>query len=48
MSLDGSDGRISGRPANVIVVKNAFRAGTATNKTSISSTLMCGSNSTGT
>lgn len=48
MSLDGSDGGIGGRPANVIVVKNAFRAGTATNKTSISSTLMCGSNSAGT
>ncbi len=47
LSLDGSDGGIGGRPANVIIVKNQFRSGTATNKTNISSTLMCGSNAAG-
>ena len=44
LSLDGSDGGIGGRPANVIVIKNLFRSGTATNKTNVSSKLMCGSN----
>jgi hypothetical protein len=47
LSLDGSDGGIGGRPANVIVIKNLFRSGTATNKTNVSSTLMCGSNAAG-
>jgi hypothetical protein len=47
LSLDGSDGGIGGRPANVIVIKNLFRSGTATNKTNVSSTPMCGSNAAG-
>jgi len=47
LSLDGSDGGIGGRPANVIIIKNNCRTGTATNKTNVSSTLMCGSNAAG-
>ena len=47
LSLDGSDGGIGGRPANVIIIKNICRSGAATNKTNVSSTLMCGSNAAG-
>jgi hypothetical protein len=47
LSIDGSDGGIGGRPANVIVIKSQFRSGTATNKTNVSSTLMCGLNAAG-
>ena len=47
LSLDGSDGGIGGRPADTIRVKDQFRTGTATNKSSCSSTLICGSNSAG-
>lgn len=46
--MDGSDGGRGGRPASVISVSTiGSRLGTATNKTSVSSTLMCGSNSCG-
>ena len=47
LSLDGSDGGIGGWSTNVIVIKNLFHSGTATNKTNVSSTLMCGSNAAG-
>jgi hypothetical protein len=47
LSIDGSDGGIGGRPANVIVIKSLFCSGTATNKTNVSSTLMCGLNAAG-
>jgi hypothetical protein len=48
LSLEGSDGGIGGRPANVIIIKNICRSGTATNKTgNVSSTLMCSSNAAG-
>ncbi len=44
LSFDGSNGGIGRHPADVIVVKNLFHPGTATNKTIVSSTLICGSN----
>ena len=43
-SLDGSDGGRGGRPAASVTVVDATLTGIATNKSSISSTLMCGSN----
>jgi len=46
-SLDGSDGGRGGRPANTITISNAARPGTGQNKSSISSSLMLGSNSAG-
>jgi hypothetical protein len=46
-SMDGSDGGIGGCPANSITLLGVARAGTAMNKASISSTLVCGSNATG-
>lgn len=48
LSLDGSDGGIGGRPCYTIQVKQqSFRTGTAANKASASSTLICGSNAAG-
>ena len=44
LSLDGADGGHGGRPACSITIKNCNRPGTAQNKSSISSSLMCGSN----
>jgi hypothetical protein len=46
-STDGSDGGIGGRPANSIVMLGSARYGTDVNKASMSSTLMCGSNTVG-
>ncbi len=46
-SLDGSDGGRGGRPANTITISNAARPGTGQNKSSISSSLMHGSNAAG-
>jgi hypothetical protein len=46
-SMDGSDGEIGGRPANSITIAGTTRSGTATNKASLSSTLMCGSTAAG-
>jgi hypothetical protein len=46
-STDGSDGGIGGRPANSATISETTRAGTSTNKSSLSSTLMCGSNVAG-
>jgi hypothetical protein len=46
-STDGSDGGIGGRPANSMTIADAARAGTGTNKSSLSSTFMCGSNVAG-
>ncbi len=45
--LDGSDGGRGGRPVASYIVSGARRPGTATNKASISSTLVCGSNAAG-
>jgi len=47
LSLDGSDGGRGGRPACTITMKHCNRPGTAQNKTSLSSSLMCGSNAAG-
>ncbi|MGH7954904.1 MAG: hypothetical protein ACREOZ_02970, partial [Gloeomargaritales cyanobacterium] len=47
LSLDGSDGLRGGRPAYSITVRGQSRPGTPTNKSSVSSTLMCGSNAAG-
>lgn len=47
LSDDGSDGGVGGRPPSTIHVKGQFRTGTATNKSSVSSTLICGSNAAG-
>ena len=46
-SLNGSDGGRGGRPANTITISNAARPGTGQNKSSVSSSLMLGSNSAG-
>jgi hypothetical protein len=46
-STDGSDGGIGGRPANSVTISDTTRAGTGTSKSSLSSTLMCGSNGAG-
>jgi hypothetical protein len=46
-STDGSDGGIGGRPANSVIISDTTRAGTGTNKSSLSNTLMCGSNAAG-
>jgi hypothetical protein len=46
-STYGSDGGIGGRPSNSINVLGVARSGTAVNKASVSSTLMCGSNAAG-
>jgi hypothetical protein len=45
-SLNGSDGGHGGRPACSITIKHCSRPGTAQNKSSLSSSLMCGSNDT--
>jgi hypothetical protein len=47
LSLDGSDGGRGGRPACTITMKHCNRPGTAQNKTSLSSSLICGSNAAG-
>jgi hypothetical protein len=48
LSLDGSDVGIGGRPCHTIRVKQqSFRSGTASNKASASSKLICGSNAAG-
>lgn len=47
LSLDGSDGGRGGRPSCTITIKHCSRPGTAQNKTSVSSSLMCGSNAAG-
>jgi hypothetical protein len=47
LSLDGSDGGRGGRPGCTITIKHCSRPGTAQNKSSVSSSLMCGSNATG-
>jgi hypothetical protein len=46
-SLDGSDGGQGGCPSQSIAVAGVNRPGTAINKSSVSSTLMCGSNAAG-
>jgi hypothetical protein len=46
-SMDGSDGEIEGRPANSITIAGSTRYGTATDKSSLSTTLMCGSTGAG-
>jgi hypothetical protein len=46
-SMDGSDGAIGGHPAKSITIAGTTRSGTATNKASLSSTLMCGSTASG-
>jgi hypothetical protein len=46
-SIDGSDGGIGGHPANSVTISDTTRAGTGTNKSSLSSTLICGSNAMG-
>jgi hypothetical protein len=46
-SLDGSDGGRGGRPSASYTVSGFCRPGTASNKTSVASTLMCGSNAAG-
>jgi hypothetical protein len=46
-SMDGSYGEIGGRPANYITIAGTTRSGTAINKASLSSTLMCGSTAAG-
>jgi hypothetical protein len=43
-STDGSDGGIGGRPASSVTISDTTRAGTHTNKSSLSITLMRGSN----
>jgi hypothetical protein len=47
LSLDCSDGQFGGRPALTISVRGVNRPGTAQNKSGLSSTLICGSNSAG-
>ena len=47
LSLDGSDGTFGGRPSLTVSVRGINRPGTAQNKSSFSSTLMCGSNAAG-
>jgi len=46
-SLDGSNGGIGGRPANVISARGVVQPGTAQNKSSSFSTLMCASSAAG-
>jgi hypothetical protein len=46
-STDGSDGVTGARPANLITLLGVAKAGTATNKASMSSTSMRGSNAAG-
>jgi hypothetical protein len=46
-STDGSDGGIGGRPANSVTISDTTRDGTGTKKSSLSSTLMYGSNAAG-
>jgi hypothetical protein len=46
-STDGSHGGIGGRPGNSITMLGVARAGTAFNKSIMSSTLICGSNTVG-
>jgi hypothetical protein len=46
-STDGSDGGIGGCPANSVTISDTTRAGTGTNKSSLSINLMCGSNAAG-
>jgi hypothetical protein len=46
-SMDGSDGENGGRPAKSITIAGTTISGTATNKASLSSTLMCGSTAAG-
>jgi hypothetical protein len=46
-SMDGSYGEIGGRPSNSITIAGTTRSGTATNKVSLSSTLVYGSSSAG-
>ncbi len=43
-SLDGSEGGHGGHPANIIMISNAARPGTGQSKSSMSSSLMLGSN----
>jgi hypothetical protein len=43
-STDGHNSRIGGRPANSVTLSDTTRSGTVTNKSSLSITLMCGSN----
>jgi hypothetical protein len=43
---DGSYGGIGGHPVNSVMIADTTRAGTSTNKSNLSSTLMCGSNAT--
>jgi hypothetical protein len=47
ISAGGSDGGIGGRPANSVTISDTPRAGTGTTNSSLSSTLMCGSNTAG-
>jgi hypothetical protein len=47
LSLDGSDGGRGGRSACTITMKHCNRPGTAQNKTSLPSSLMCASNAAG-
>lgn len=47
LSLDGSDGLRGGRPASSIIARGVNRIGTAQNKSSVSSTIICGSNAFG-
>ena len=47
LSLDGSNGGIGGLPASTITVKGISHPGTACNKSSLSSTLMCDPNAAG-
>ncbi len=47
LSLDGLDSGHGGQPACSITMKNCNHPGTAQNKSSISSSLMCGSNAVG-
>jgi hypothetical protein len=46
-SLDGSDGGGGGRPSASYTVSGFHHPGTAANKRSIASTLMCGKNAAG-
>jgi hypothetical protein len=46
-STDGSVGGIGGRPANSVTTSETTRAGIVTNKSSLSITLICGSNTAG-
>jgi len=47
LCLDGSDGNRGGRPALSIIAEGLNRVGTAQNKSSVTSTIMCGSNAYG-